>query len=295
MKILQYVSQLIPSFGRDRVLDEITRLNSAVTGTLMPALRQAQKSFQHDAVDSDLAKRLQGELRSVFPEFAHSDLFDILVNLFRSVPGQLDVLEHFVEQHFAKDQTKEAITYRRATVLQYLDTLTFAVEFATNWTVRVVAAEAALAAKEPERTDAYLTPRQKEEFDSLKTDWFAALKVVYQDPKVLLSAIEHVPDAVVSETNDAAVAATRSIDPLKMNFIRPRFNLLYRLGMMKAEWDVARIQRSKEEKQLMELRLHELTLARTGATNPRLEHQIKLVTDRLNKINFRIRRLSDDV
>ncbi len=294
MNVLAYVKSLLPSFGQDRVVDDLSRMRADVEDSLIPSLDQAAKAFKGQKFKSTVALGVEKALQRQFN--VSGNVFEILLKLFHSIPSKLDVLDEAVESHFSKDIVKEAFTYRRANILKYAEMLSFVIGYTSRLTLRIIAAEKAAIDGTP--VDAHLTAAQTTQFTEKYTSWLDALKVIDKSAAELKSAIESVPDVIIDETNAHGVEATvgaKTLDPMGMNFISPSWNLIYRVRMYAAEWDVATINRSKEERKLVELRLRELKEAREGKPSALIEHQIETAEDRLKKIDFRIARLSGDL
>lgn len=298
MNILNYIKSLLPSFGRDRIFDDLSRMRADLDDSLLPSLTAAAAAFRTQKLASPVAIGIERALQAKFRSHNHLKLFDLLVLVFKAAPAKLDVLDKAVEEYFAKDVVAEGLTYRHSTILQYAETMTFAMRYTAQQVRRVLAAEAAVASGKPDPDESYLTAREKAEYNARYSNWLDALGVIERSATELKNAIANVPDVVVDETTAAAVAAhvgTKNLDPMGMNFITPSWNPIYKVRMVKAEWDVARINQSKEERKMVELRLRELKNQREGIDDAKIQHQIEVVEDRLKKLDFKITKLAGDL
>lgn len=293
MSMINYIKSLLPNFGQDRIIDDLSRMRAEAEENLLPSLQQASRAFHGQKLQSQVAKNIEATLQERFR--SHGSMFDILYDIFKDVPAKLDVLDEAAEEFFAKDVTKESLTYRRATVLKYAETLNFAMNYTVRTVLRVIAAETCVAAGAPEQVDTQLSPKERSYFDSKMGAWIDTLVLLTKSAADVKAALVTVPDVAANEHDAEAVAAVtghRSLDPLGLNFIAPSINPIYHFRMMLAEWDVAAINQSKEERKLVELRLRELKNRQHGVNDARIQHQIELTEDRLKKLDFAIARMS---
>lgn len=295
MNILQYFKSLLPSFGRDNIVDDLARMRAELDDNLLPSLEQAAREFKGHALASDYAKGLEVTLRSRFPAYRHLGLFEILLALFKNMPAKVEVLDKIVEVSFAKDVEKEAVTYRHATVMQTVELFSFVIHYTVRLVIRVIAAEACVAAGLANLVDSQLMPAELSYFNDRYVAWLDALKIVAKSQAELEEGLGAPPDIRMDDSSMEGVAATvgaKRLDPLGMNFIDPQWNPIYHFRMHKAELDVASLNSAKEERRLVELRLRDLKNKRGGQKEAHLEHQIEVTEGRLKKLDFKIAKLS---
>jgi len=299
MNLLAYLKSLLPSFGRERILDDIARMRADLEESLLPILKSTAQHFHGGKkLTTSYARGVEAAVQAAVPGAKHKDLFDILHSIFNDTKGLLDALEKLVEDGFGKDVEQEAITYRRASVLKFLEVLSFEIDFTSDLTVRIIAAESHAVSKEDDLIDSELTERDKKHFEKNYPTWLAGLKTIDTTPAALKSAVMQVPEVLLSEETDEGIRqqyGAGAIDPLKMNFISPSWNPIYHIRAWNAEQDVHRIQKAREERKLVELRLHDLKARESGGSTATIQHQIELVENRLKGIDYRIAKYSGEL
>lgn len=288
MSILTFWKQLLPNIGQDRVLDDIAKQRDEIENSLNPNLSQARNYFRHHPLHSVIGKTYERNVQ-VKLKLTHQGLFEILQSIFKDVPSLLDRLEKMVTDTFEKDQPKESLTYRRANVIQLLGVIAFTVRYTQRSIIRIISAESALAYGSGEAEA--LTDNERAFFDGKFQQWVDSLAVLNGRPEDILASIASIPDVVIDEKNEGAVSAVAgaaNMDPLRMNFISPDWNPIYKLRLIRSEYEVASLNQAREERKLVELKLRQLNEAKGRGHDPHLEQAIAVSEDRLKKLDYKI-------
>lgn len=288
MNIIDYVKSLLPSFGQDRILDDLARLRAEANDVLLPSLTQAEDTFNGRPFTSAYAKGIEKTLKRRFESHgSRATLFSILDEVYKGVPAQLTMLDKLVESSFAKDIAQETVSYRKANVLKYIETLSFSMHYTVRMLLRVIRVETG-AAEDSEALHA----AEKSQLDGGYLQWLDTLELIDQKPEAIEKALLSIPEIGVSAHVEGAIDG-KKLDPLKMNFITPTWNPIYHIRMRMAENTVAEINRAKEERKLVELRLHDLKTRSGSKSDPVVQKQVELVEERLKKIDHSIARMSE--
>jgi hypothetical protein len=295
MSMLDYVKSLLPSFGQDHIVDDLSRVRAELQELVLPSLEQAEKTFKGKKLKSKIAKDVEKTLQGRFKDHTREELFEILTDILKEAPAKVDALDKLVEASFAKDVIKESITYRKAAILKYIEILSFALHYTIRISLRIIAAEAAAEAGEP-NDEIAITPAELRLLDDKYTTWLDALVVLDQPSKDLEDTLASIPDVIASDEGSMAlesVLSSRQLDPMRLNLIAPSYNPIYHIRSHIAEHQVAGINKAKEERKLVELRLHDLKNKVKGENDARVEHQITVIEERLKKLDFKIAKLAD--
>lgn len=288
MNIIDYVKSLLPSFGQDRILDDLARLRAEANDVLLPSLAQAEDTFSGRPFTSAYAKGIEKTLKRRFESHgSRATLFSILDEVYKSVPAQLTMLDKLVESSFAKDIAQETVSYRKANVLKYIETLSFSMQYAVRMLLRVIRVETG-AAEDSESLHA----AEKSQLDSGYLQWLDTLELIDQKAETLEKELLSIPEIGVSAHVGGAIEG-KKLDPMRMNFITPSWNPIYHVRLRMAEKTVADINRAKEERKLVELRLHDLKTRSGNKSDPVVQKQVELVEERLKKIDHSIARMSE--
>lgn len=289
MNAFDYVKSLLPSFGQDHILDDLARLRAETNDVLLPSLSQAESTFEGVTLKSAYAKGIENTLKRRFADHGpRATLFSILDEVYKGVPAQLATLDKLVESSFAKDVAKETLSYRKANTLRYIETLNFSVQYAIRMLVRVIRMEGGAEGEH----EASLHAAEKQHLDANYMAWLDTLTLIDQKPEALEEHIASIPEIGVADGVEGAIDA-KKLDPMKQNFINPVWNPIYHIRMRNAEKTVADINRAKEERKLVELRLMEYKTRQGGKHDPAVEQQIEKIEERLKKLDHSIARMSE--
>lgn len=290
MNILTFWKSLLPSLSQDGILDDIAAQRDKVSSNLLPSLENLSRYFEKAPFYSNISLTFEEAVARLSGD-RHGKIFDILHDHFKTLPKLLDGIEKMVEDTFSQDLPKEALTFRKANVLRLLELISFVISYTTRICLRIIEAE--VQSSKNNSADAELSSREKAFFEDYQEAWLSGLGVLFKPVKDILAGLETSPDVTIDENSVQFVETqTKATDPLNLNFISPDWNPIYRIRLIKSEWDVSSLNQAKEERKLVELRLLNLKQRRLEKTDPQLEKAIEVSQDRLTKLDFKIDKLS---
>lgn len=292
--IKRFFSSLLPSFERSRISEDIDLLRKELNDNLLPAFQTAAKTTAGKGFKSELVAKFNALFVQALPQYRRDGFIVGTLQFFSSLPAKLDVLDSMVLEMFAKDVTKDTITYRKAAVIQYLEAVRFATQYATRSLLRFLPAEA--AANLGGQYNETLSPAEIKWLNDNQFNYLQTLKLLSQHPKDLQALLDEIPDiAVVPEKYEMIrqTVGSDKLDPLKLNVIAPEFNPIYHFRMMYAEWQVKKYESQIEEKRLVELQLLALKEAYGGKRDAQLAQRIEYSEGRLQRLNVAIARMQE--
>jgi hypothetical protein len=273
MRILDYVRQLAASFTKDELKERmriftqglqkaIETFMNAETG--LPTLKsKAGKDFE-----SDLSKGVRLPPRMT----AFGYIRQVLANM--SITAEL--LGAIVEKSYGKDIVIEGITYRRAELLRTLGYMDFVVNYSMQLLHYILVAEASLVSKEhPEGQE-----RPRPELAWLKDNrraFITLLQTFSRPSREIASLIESIPEISIGEDDDKVIApqvGLAKLDPLKNNFVPIVSDVAMAIGIWRAQMQVAKYDRLKEDARSIQLRIEQLRLQAEGKSDAQLESTI---------------------
>lgn len=289
-----FFSSLLPSFERNRISEDIDLLRKELTDNTLPALKTATKVMEGKTFASPQTVAFNELFIQAMPQYRREGFVVGSLHFFVDLPAKLDVLDAMVLEMFAKDVTKDTITFRKASIIQYLEAVRFATKYATHSLLRHLALETNATLKSQEEET--LSPAEKAWLDNNQAGYFQTLKILAQHPKDLKQLLEEIPDvSVIPEKYEVmrqTIGAHR-LDPLKMGLVAPHANPIYHLRMVYTEWQVKNYQSQVEEKRLLELRLLNLKEAYQGKRDARLGQLIEYSEGRVQNLQAKIRKMEE--
>lgn len=287
MKILDYVKKLFPGIKRSQVLDDIKAAKQIISEILIPGWELAEAQFGANFKNADnrryatqIGNALRGKVKGSFCKASVT----VLQNLLET----LTYLEGLVVEEFGDEIVRDSLTYRKATILRWVDLVMFLTDYSRVLLRHVVGMED----HDTHGQDHGLVPG---DFNYLNKNLaaFAGVMVVAAEGKaVFTKAVEEIPEILVDDESTDAAKATIGIaklDRLQLGFLTPNTSPIYWLRMQAANRDVSRYHAALEERKALELRLLRMKEGQKPGENPALDKQIDYLSGRIQRLNGQIR------
>lgn len=290
MEIEQFIGKLLPTFGRDRVIEDI-RITRGELEELASVYSEAANlmrntaSFKNKEVLDKLAtfKRIVGTGNDNMIVYISKNLKQVIDNL--------NMAERLVEASLNSTIASKGLTFKQATVIQYVDAIHFTNKYARKLLHYVYVMESAQYAEDQVEAMKALSKPDMAFIAEKFVDFCNAFKSVSGDTEESFKKIEEVPEAEVNTATVRTMTATvgpTKLDPLKMGFIGTWMNPIYFIRMMVAEWQVKRYNEAKEELVVLRLRRMQLEQQRNGKANAKLEKEIEYTESRIQKLSYEV-------
>lgn len=297
MTIKTFFASLLPSFERSRLTEDVDLLRKELHDNLIPSFTNAANIFK--------AKGFKNKTTLVFNSlfgyhvkvYQRVNYVEAIRGILITLPAKLDVIDSLIPELFAKDVTKETLTYRKMSVIRYLEAVRFVTKYSSKLLMRTLANETRAVNQSSELDDVQLTPVELTWLADNQTAFLDSIKVLDIQVKDLSAKLSDIPDVmVVPERMDVVkeTVGVDKLDPLRFNFISAgKYNFIYHFRMAIAEWQVKQYEAKLEEKRVLELRTLALKKAYEGKQDARLEQQISYNEGRLQKLNYQIHKLEE--
>lgn len=270
MSILNYIKSMLPSFGSNRIQEDIAVYQNELAVIVLPsyASAAAQNFRGKSQFYKEVDRVYRIGVRNVKKDFV-SDIHQRLQKL----PEVLTHMQRLAEEEFQAKVVSEAMTARKATVLRVIES----VGFINKYSLSLVSA-VAVRELEEEGSAAASADATKGEIVRLQKylpDFVRILKVI-TDAKDLEGVIRKMPELSIDEsvynTNFAV-----DVDPLGLFQVTSfRGSPAYWMAMVAAEWQNNRLRHMQEQKKALDLRLMMLRRRQEKQNDPKLEVEIEL-------------------
>ncbi|MDH2154360.1 hypothetical protein [Stenotrophomonas sp. GD03657] len=278
MNIRNFLTSLLPIFGRSHVEIDIRQQQDIRKKLLLPQLKKLDTVLKGAPFTSDLAKPVEAAIQRLHG--SRMNMVSILLAIYEALGSKLDYLSKVVDEEFDKDISRDDMTYKQVQIVRYLELSRFSMEYTMRLLNRFLAAEARTRLNQLERIDEQLTPAEiRWMSDNLET-YMQVLSLLLVPQIKLRQAIENMPELLVKAEDGGAGQglAGHNADPLKMNFINSsalNWNPIYHIRLYIAEMEVEHYQLLEKEILTLELRILELVAAKEERQDARLEQQIE--------------------
>lgn len=288
MKLLRYIQSLLPNFERKTMEDNLKSVRKELTETIIPHYERSATLLANAKFKDSTLQRFERDFSRNVKTRHRGNYVQVISRILPRLVEITNSTERMVEQYFSRDVVKSSLTYSRAQIIQLVEALDFATRYSRKLLILTVSKETAVL---DNRRDNPMTSAEIKWLESHAGDFMDIMNSLDRSGKEVESIVRNIPDIEVDETNIdevIRVSGQSSLNPLNLNRQGFRFNPIYHIRMMKAEWDVARYESSKEEKKLLEYEILDLENMMNGDPDPKLQKAIEYTRERVAKINKRI-------
>lgn len=292
MRLPIWLSTLLPTFAKSRVLDDIANIRKELATNTVPGLKTSALTYSKYKFKAPWVQGIEQKFSTRYNKRYKGTFVVPLSEIAENCLRILEIAEKVVSTKFEQDIVRDAMRLLTANTIQLVEVIEFYSQYsmrltlvATNLEVIATSQFADIAA--PDAPTAGEMKWLDENFNS----FMAAVETLTMSAEDVERKLDGIPDVVVSPDSASRVEATMEFsktDPLRLNLISARFNLIYRARLAVAEWQEARLQAAIETKRLLEFRLLQLENAGNGKEDARLQRQIDYTQERLEKIKYKL-------
>lgn len=297
MKIMNYVLKLAPSIEKSLILTDINNISSELKQSTLPVYKSAAESLgKHAFKDVELLKFIKIFEREEKTAFK-GNFLTIIYEVSKQLDENVNHLGKIAELVFSNEVMATGISYKKANLLQYIESITFFQRYARKLLLWVYTAETAFVTVGPDTINGHMTPGDLKWLAENAVSFVKLLEPLSLKTVQLEKAISDIPDIAVSADTDHVVSSTQGskVDPFRMSFISARINLIYIARKHFAEIQDYRYKAAMQERKAIEFRLLHLQNKLDGKNDANVEQQIEYNVGRLEKLNYKIQKYEDSL
>lgn len=288
MKLLRYIQSLLPNFERKSMEDSLKSVRAELSETIIPHYQRTASLLGEAKFKDPMIQRFDRDFTRNVKTRHRGNFITVMSRILPRLVEITESTERLVEKYFARDVVKSSLTYSRAQIIQLVESLDFTTRYTRKLLIHVVSKETSML---DSRRDGALTVAEIKWLESHAPTLFDVMNTLDRSGKDVEAIIKDIPDIEIDESNIdevVRISGQSNLNPLNLNRQGFRLNPVYHIRMMKAEWDVARYESSKEEKKLLEYEILDLENMMNGNPDPKLQKAIEYTRERVAKINKRI-------
>ena len=294
MKLINYIAGLLPSLGKNDILDDLEVLSKEIRESTLPVYSTALETLLANGTVSPESEAFEGLMGRKFPD-VKVHYIKHTYNTLKRVDDFVPVLRSLVEKSMASKTTRDAMTHLRGQILHYVEAATLVTRYARRNLHYIVICEAAASKGRKRSRGEGMSEAQVTWLNDNRVAFLDACFSLNRDKKESTKAFKAIPDVVVRDDGVAeANIGPRVLDPFKLGFIPPQFNIVYQVGIRVAEYQAARLKSAKEEAKVLEYRLLELRQSADGVKDAKLQQLIEYTEDRVQKLNYKISKQEEE-
>lgn len=288
MKISNYLASLLPSFGKERIMEDIGITRRELQTITIPEYQSAVAEFKGWKYKSADVKRLQDTFAR---QYGRGNMIDVIAKALPDVEKNLTEIESLVTATYNADVASRGMTYKGINLLQLVEQASFISKYARKLLVFVVTAESAEIPNSSTVLSDSLTPAAIRWINENMMNFCQALDSMVQPPVTILKLLNEIPDIIVTPENEGGLTASvgsAKLDPFKTRLIPIWLNPIYHIGMFVADWQAARYKEAQEEMQVLQLRRLNLQKLTAGKPDAMLQERIQKTEDKIKETSYRL-------
>ena len=291
MKIGIYLKRLLPKFSRGLVVDDIEQLEKILAQVNLPVLESVARQCSNRKFKSENTAKQIKLFESQLRGLAKGNFADILLSAHKRLVDVLRFLKSIAETDLGDTIFRDGITYKRVTLLQYIEAMDFFLTHTRLWLRWVLVSERFYDNPSLDAPDNVFTPAQQRMLEQNIGAYISAVRLVFNDRRALEEGFSSIPENLVYSDDSAALVEKTTgiarLDPFSLGFFTPGTSPIYWLRMNIAEHRHKSYKKALEERTALELRL----LALEGDDSPATLNEIEYTEGRLAKLDLDIKKM----
>ncbi|ANJ65108.1 putative virion structural protein [Erwinia phage vB_EamM_Desertfox] len=296
MNIFNYVKGLIGTVDKRDVLSEIDALRDELTRFTINNYAKAMDVNVNTDGSNYYVKQISREFAKVkqVEGLRGQNLIAQTYISLKQLTLTLEWMRKQVEREYGGRIAREAVDFKQANFLRYIDSIDFYLRYARSMLLVVTSLNANPSA---DITKGFTVHEIR--FLTDTAVHFIYLTSLFSQPvSVTEKVFDAVPSVVVSDADQQAIEAVlgNKTDVARSNFIPLGYNPFFLIGRLRAERRVKRLRAAEAAAIATELTLSKLMDKQAGGTeDPTIQKQIDHYQNQLNRLNFEIDQIKSEV
>jgi hypothetical protein len=291
MKILPFIQSLLPSFEKNRVLEDIRLTRTEIEEISKPAFDEAVPLFKNWVFKSEALVQMSDQFHRLVKKGHNDNIVLTIEKAFKPALANLETAEDLITQTYASDVAGDGMTYMKANLLQFVSAVNWMSKYSRKLLNYIYICETSVYPDGDTVIDENVTKAELAFLRDNFVTFCTVLNIVSTNPTSLKKLLAEVPDIMVTADNATTLTGTvgsSKLDPLHMGLVPIALNPIYHIGMLIAEWQASRYKSAKEELRLIELRKLNLMKLHDGKPDAAVQHQIEYSNIRAQGLNYKI-------
>jgi len=302
MKIIDFFKSLLPNFAKQTVLEDIRTTKLVLTTVTMPAYQDAIRAFGGRKFGNEALQKDWEVYRRNVKGASGSNTVMAIEKAFKDMLATLDLTETLVEKDYNDDIEGSGVTYYKAAVLQMIESISFATDYANKYLNYIYVIEAAeLSESEENETfldqiNASIMPAEVRFLRDRFVDFCTVMDTLSKPTAKLKADFEDIPDVAITAAGDQIVQRSigpSKLDPFRHGFVPLVMNPIYHIRMRVADYQHYRYEQAKATKDILQLRKLKLERQLAGKPDAAIEKQIEYTQKRIDELTLQIRKVEE--
>jgi len=289
--ITDFINSLLPSLKKREIQNDCDLMVDSLRHNVLVAYGEAVPYFKGYTFKDARLKEMETYFRKEHKDFGRLNMVEYIAKELPTLITNMESVQHLIKDSFGDFIEREGMTYFKTNLIQLSIAGTFVSQYALRFLNYIYLLES--KAIDPNGD----TPSPAEGLRQPIVDWLEENFVPFADTfgqltcqnHVLKESLKKIPEVIVSANTIGTLHETIGMDklqPLTNNFISPRWNPFYHIGLAIAEYQVKRYKEQHEELIVCRLRLMNLEQLQKKEPSPALQKQIDTVQERINGLVY---------
>lgn len=287
MKLADYIKSLLPRFTKDRLTEEARITLGELETIALPSYKAAMDGIKQRTFSSKKIQDMEKTFKRNIKSSGRANVVEAIYDALETLLKNHKTVQGYVDKSFEEEVIISGVSVLKVNLIRLLELHSFCTRFSLKLLNYIYVLETAEVGANDRYVKDSLSAGEIKWIEDNYLTFCLALAVCTKNEKDLTDTINGIPDIVLADGAEAAIAAVGEdrADPFSTRMLGFTNNPIFHLRLIVAAFQANRYKEKKELKTVLELRL--LNLQRNMDKNPdaALEKEIEYVQSRVDKLN----------
>lgn len=291
MDIKNYLKSLVPTLGKDKILDDQRVTLENLQNTVQPLYQQAAIASKTVTFTNAKVSRMSEVARERLKGARTDNVLVILERHLPNVIANVQWLNTQIEQLFTDEVATGSLSLKNANILQLMEYSSFLDRYMRKLVDFVFVHELDSTPMYKNYAKDNLSKGQMEMIEKRYQYFIEVFDIFRQKPDDFQKRLNQIPEITLDVDNTTAALGIfdkAKTDPFRLNYIPVLSAPFYRIGMWLAEWQTMRYREAKDDLRKVQLRIKLLEQAQQNEPNPAIERELQYQQDRAEQLSYKI-------
>lgn len=296
MKIMDFISSLLPSFGKNRVLEDIRITRNELNEITHPAYKTAVNVFKGWKFKSEKVLAYFKVFDTFVKHPSNENYVMVVECSIADIVHNLTHVEDIINKTFNEDVGAGGLTYQKANLLQFVEACAFVSKYARKFLNFIYICETEQYEEAKTSLSVSLSVAELKWLDEQLIPFANAFAIITKKQTDIEKLIDLVPDIEITNDNAKTLESTIGItklDPFNFGLVAGFMHPVYHFRMMIAEWQADRYKEAKEEMRLLSLRKLNLEKLADGKPDANTQKEIQYLETRVQDLTYKIAQMEE--
>ena len=295
MSIKTFINYLTKLFKKEDVFELCTITKTTIEQQVITAYEPAKDLFNTNKFNNPELNKLSEEFFIYLDFKKYSNrLVSVIYEAFKNSLPIIAYIEAESNKLLSENETSATLNYKKANLIRSIQVINFGAEYSLRLLNYIYFNES----KSLDKDAAGQLSKAEMQYitDNLK-DFAICINLLVKTVDAFKSSIDSLPDSYITDISEATLVALHGAthtDPFRYNELSTRINLFYHIGRFIAARQAEKYKSSKDQLLLLQNRMMQLEKARAKQQDAKLDKQIEVYQDRIDKLVYKIEQMKDN-